>query len=42
MSLAAGFASPYAGPYFMAIALGGALPVRVGPVTHAPPFAALG
>ncbi len=42
VSLAASFASPYAGPYFMAVALGGVLPVRNGPVTHAPPFAALG
>lgn len=40
--LAAGFQSPYAGPYFMALALRGALPARSGPVDYAPAFAALG
>jgi putative acetyltransferase len=38
---AAGFTSPYAGPYFMALALQGAeLPVTSGRVDYAPPFAA--
>lgn len=39
---AAGFVSPYAGPYFMALALGDALPVTTGEVRHAAAFAALG
>jgi putative acetyltransferase len=38
---AEGFASPYAGPHFMALALTGALPVAVGELRHAPAFAAL-
>lgn len=38
---AAGFTSPYAGPYFMALALQGTeLPVTTGRVDYAPPFAA--
>jgi putative acetyltransferase len=38
---AAGFTSPYAGPYFMAMALQGAeLPLKTGRVDYAPPFAA--
>jgi len=41
-ALAAGFASPYAGPYFMALTLNGDLPVKVGKLGHAPAFAALG
>jgi putative acetyltransferase len=41
-ALARGFASPYAGPYFMALALGGELPINVGKIGHAPAFAALG
>ena len=40
--LAAGFASPYSGAFFMALALTGALPTSMGKVTHAPAFAALG
>lgn len=40
--LAAGFQSPYAGPYFMALALRGALPATSGPVDYAPAFSALG
>ena len=39
---AAGFASPYAGAHFMALALGGEpLPVTTGAVVHAPAFVAL-
>lgn len=38
-SLAAGFASPYAGPYLMALALEGGSPVREGAIRHAPAFA---
>ena len=41
-ALAAGFESPYAGPHFMALALGRAALPRHGAVTHAPAFAALG
>lgn len=41
-ALAAGFASPYAGPYLMVQALGGALPATTGRVDYAPAFAALG
>jgi putative acetyltransferase len=38
---AAGFTSPYAGSYFMALALQGTeLPVTTGRVDYAPPFAA--
>ena len=40
-ALAAGFASPYAGPFFMAVALDGSLPSGEGEVRHAPAFAAL-
>lgn len=36
--LAAGFATPYAGPHFMVLPLAGALPVRSGRVAYAPPF----
>ena len=39
--LAADFQSPYAGPYLMARALAGPLPVRSGRIDHAPAFAAL-
>lgn len=39
---AAGFTSPYAGPCFMALPFGDALPVSSGEVRHAPAFAALG
>ena len=40
---AAGFSSPYAGPYLMALALQpGGLPVTRGKLAHAPAFAALG
>ncbi|MBS7541954.1 GNAT family N-acetyltransferase [Ancylobacter oerskovii] len=42
VATAAGFASPYAGPHFMALALGGALPATAGTLRHAPAFAALG
>lgn len=38
---AAGFDSPYAGPYLMALPLGGPLPVQGGPIRHAPAFAAI-
>jgi putative acetyltransferase len=40
-ALAQGFASPYAGPYFMALALNGALPAREGAAEYAPAFAGL-
>ncbi len=40
-ALAKGFTSAYSGPYLMAIALGGELPERQGPVDYAPAFAAL-
>ncbi len=40
--LAKSFTSPYAGSYFMALALGGDLPATEGDVAHAPAFAALG
>ena len=39
---AKGFASPYAGPYFMALALTGELSATMGTIEHAPAFAALG
>ena len=39
--IAAGFVSPYAGPYLMALPLGSALPVSVGKIDYAPAFAAL-
>ena len=38
---AIGFASPYAGPYLMALSLKGALPVSSGTIEYAPAFAAL-
>jgi putative acetyltransferase len=41
-ALAAGFRSPYAGPYLMALPLGATdLPTRSGRVDYAPAFAAL-
>jgi putative acetyltransferase len=40
--LASGFASLYAGPHFMARALGAGLPVLHGRVDYAPAFAGLG
>jgi putative acetyltransferase len=40
--LAAGFSSPYAGPYLMAAALQGALPATAGEIAYAPAFARLG
>jgi putative acetyltransferase len=40
-ALARGFLSPYAGPFLMARALRGALPVATGRLAHAPAFAAL-
>jgi putative acetyltransferase len=41
--MAAGFASPYAGPYLMALPLqGAALPAASGRIDYAPAFAALG
>jgi putative acetyltransferase len=40
-ALATGFASPYAGSYFMALALDGELPTRTGRVKHAAAFASL-
>jgi putative acetyltransferase len=41
LALAAGFASPYAGPHFMALALQGPLPVLTGELRHARAFADL-
>jgi putative acetyltransferase len=41
VELAAGFASPYAGPYFMTRALKGLLPCHDGRVDYAPAFAVL-
>ncbi|MCB4768866.1 N-acetyltransferase [Ancylobacter sp. Lp-2] len=38
---AAGFSSPYAGPHFMALPLGGDLPTTAGALRHAPAFAEL-
>jgi putative acetyltransferase len=40
-ALAAGFQSPYAGPFFMAMALRGVLPATSGPIEYAPAFSAL-
>lgn len=40
--LASGFVSPYAGPYFMALALGESLELMRGEVDYAPAFAELG
>lgn len=39
--LAQGFASPYAGPHLMALALKGELPTHSGAMAYAPAFAAL-
>jgi len=39
--LAAGFASPYAGPYLLALALAGPLPAAHGRIDYAPAFSAL-
>ena len=39
--LAAGFESPYAGPYLMVLPLKGELPARTGKVEYAPAFAGL-
>ena len=41
-SLAAGFASPYAGPNLMVAPLGGVLPAMEGRIDYAPAFAKLG
>ena len=41
-ALAQDFVSPYAGPYLMALALDGELPVLTGKVDYAPAFAELG
>ncbi|YBV95321.1 N-acetyltransferase [Phyllobacteriaceae bacterium JZ32] len=41
-ALAAGFDSPYAGPYLMALPLNGKMPAERGRVDYAPAFAALG
>ncbi len=42
-AMAAGFESPYGGPYLMALALnGGGLPAKSGRIDYAPAFAALG
>lgn len=35
------FDCPYAGPYLMALGLGGPMPARTGPLSYAPAFAAL-
>ncbi|MGB8843415.1 MAG: hypothetical protein WCC64_20355 [Aliidongia sp.] len=40
--LASGFASPYAGPYLMALGLTQPLPSLSGKIDYAPAFAALG
>jgi putative acetyltransferase len=40
--VARNFTSPYAGRYFMALALNNELPVTKGNIIHAPAFAALG
>ena len=40
-ALAAGFESPYAGPYLMALALKGPLPATTGRIDYAPTFADL-
>lgn len=40
-ALASGFSSPYAGEYFMALALDGPLPATSGAIRHAPAFAAI-
>ncbi|MGL4289713.1 MAG: GNAT family N-acetyltransferase [Phreatobacter sp.] len=41
-ALASGFASPYAGPYLMALAVGAPLPATTGQVDYAPAFGRLG
>jgi putative acetyltransferase len=41
VSLARSFSSPYAGPHFMAMAVGTALPVTTGSLEHAPAFQSL-
>ncbi|RCS25161.1 N-acetyltransferase [Phyllobacterium salinisoli] len=41
-ALATGFASPYAGPYLMALPLNGVMPAERGRVDYAPAFATLG
>lgn len=41
LALASGFSSPYAGEYFMVLALNGPLPATAGAVRHAPAFAAI-
>jgi putative acetyltransferase len=41
-ALASGFASPYAGPSFMALSFNGPLPCTTGKIDFAPAFAALG
>jgi putative acetyltransferase len=40
--LASGFASPYAGPHFMALSFDRPLPVATGKIDYAPAFAMLG
>ena len=40
-ALASGFASPYAGPHLMALALGSALPASNGRIEYAPAFSRL-
>ena len=42
LAAAAGFDSPYAGPYFMALPLNGTMPAASGTLRHAAAFAALG
>jgi len=39
---AARFSSPYAGPHFMALTIGGAFPLRGGRIDYAPAFGRLG
>ena len=41
LDAAAGFDSPYSGPYFMALPLNGAMPAACGTLRHAAAFAAL-
>lgn len=41
VALAAGFASPYAGPYFMALGLNGPLPQSTGRIVYPAPFSQL-
>ena len=42
VNLAQGFSSPYAGPHFMVLPLGGQLPARSGRIDYAPAFASSG